>query len=333
MKKLKPNKTSLLITTGDADGIGFEVTAKALSKLPSLFFKSTNACIFISEKFEKRYLRLLNRKFSITTLKKPSSSFSLSDLDCTDSKSKRPELFLVIAPDSPADWIYSLSKIALANPTHAALVTAPLSKTLIKDAGYSAIGHTEILSEISGVKSLYMGFAGKYFNVVLLTGHIPLSQVSSAIKLIDWSNVSKVAKQFLSALPNPKKPIGLLGVNPHAGEKGMISSGEEVLLEKQITALGKDLDITGPLVPDAAFLKANWKKYGLYLCCYHDQGLIPFKAIHGQDSGVHVTLGLPFVRTSVDHGTAKEIYGKNKANPNSMKEALVLAKTLLSAQA
>ena len=109
----------------------------------------------------------------------------------------------------------------------------------------------------------------------------------------------------------------------------MISMGEENYLSKQIKLNKGKLNIKGPLVPDAAFLKSNWGKFSVYLCPYHDQGLIPFKAIHGQDSGVHVTLGLPFVRTSVDHGTAKEIFGKNIANPNSMKEALLLAVRLL----
>jgi 4-hydroxythreonine-4-phosphate dehydrogenase len=219
--------------------------------------------------------------------------------------------------------------LALRDPKTTALVTGPLSKTLIKSAGYKAIGHTEILSQVSNVKNLYMGFVGKFFNVILMTGHIPLQSVSNELKKLDWENVLLIAHRFSKGLPLAKKPMALVALNPHAGEKGMISAGEDDFLKAKMKILAEN-QIQGPLVPDAAFLKANWKRYSVYLCCYHDQGLIPFKAIHGQDSGVHVTLGLPFVRTSVDHGTAKEIYGQNKANPNSMKEALALAKRLLS---
>ena len=109
-----------------------------------------------------------------------------------------------------------------------------------------------------------------------------------------------------------------MGLNPHAGEKGIIGNCEADLFRKLPSAF------SGPLVPDAAFLKKNWKTYSLYLCLYHDQGLIPFKLVHGQDSGVHITLGLPFLRTSVDHGTAEDIFNKNVANHASMLEAIQL---------
>lgn len=329
MKIQVPSKKNLLITTGDADGIGFEVAAKAISATPPSFFKVNRVCIFVTEDFQRRYLTLLKKKFSITLLNKASSAFSVKDLD-NSSKNRKPNLFLVVASDSPADWIYNLSKICLSDSKNTALVTGPLSKTLIKSAGYSAVGHTEILSLVSGVKPLYMGFVGKFFNVVLLTGHIPLTQVSNTLRDLDWAQIHSLSRRFLKGVcGREKKAMALVALNPHAGEHGMISNGEEDFLKQQLDILADPI-LEGPLVPDAAFLKPNWKKYGLYLCPYHDQGLIPFKTIHGQDSGVHVTLGLPFVRTSVDHGTAKEIFGKNQANPNSMKEALQLARKLLA---
>ena len=116
--------------------------------------------------------------------------------------------------------------------------------------------------------------------------------------------------------------MALVGLNPHAGEKGLIGKFESENLKPVLTQIKKKHSVEGPLVPDAAFFDDNWKKYSTYVCLYHDQGLIPFKMVHGQDSGVHLTLGLPFIRTSVDHGTAKNIFGKNKANPNSMIEAV-----------
>ncbi|MCB0363235.1 MAG: 4-hydroxythreonine-4-phosphate dehydrogenase PdxA, partial [Bdellovibrionales bacterium] len=136
--------------------------------------------------------------------------------------------------------------------------------------------------------------------------------------LIAASRLRKLLKPSLR-----EKPIALVGLNPHAGEDSLIGNEEEKIF---LTAL-KEADrnkiaVEGPLVPDAAFSPENWSRYSVFVCPYHDQGLIPFKMIHGQKSGVHITMGLPFVRTSVDHGTAKNIFGKNRANPNSMVEAL-----------
>lgn len=322
---MKLNKRNLLVTTGDADGIGFEVAAKALCRLPSAFFKTNRIFLFVTKSYQKKYFKLLERRFYLNIVSMSSKDFQLWDFTI---RTKKPILNFIIASDSPADWIFSLAKVCLENPISTGLVTGPLSKTLIQDAGHSFIGHTEILSHVSKTKSLYMGFVGTYFNVMLLTGHIPLSRVSKDLKKINWKHVFKIANTFRQGLPKKNKPIAMVGVNPHAGEKGLISTGEDDYLLKQIKSQSS-VKLVGPLVPDAAFLKPNWGKYSVYLCPYHDQGLIPFKAIHGQDSGVHVTLGLPFVRTSVDHGTAKEIFGGDRANPNSMKEALLLASRLL----
>ena len=325
------NKKTLLVTTGDSDGVGFEVAAKALIALPSVFFKTATVCVFVTKKFEKRYFTLLCKTFRVVTLQVASSAFAL-DLLVRQPVSKKSILYFVVCSDTPPDWIFSLAQLCLKAPASCALVTAPLSKTLIKAAGYSEIGHTEILATVSKSNSLYMAFVGKYFNVVLLTGHIPLRLASDALKDIQWDTVSKLIAKFIAGLRQPKKPVGIVGMNPHAGEGGLISCGEDVLIKEQIEKINKSqskIKWEGPLVPDAAFLKTNWNRYSVYLCGYHDQGLIPFKSIHGQDSGVHVTLGLPFIRTSVDHGTAKDIFGKNRANPNSMIEALLLAKKLI----
>lgn len=330
---MKPlNRITLLLTTGDADGVGFEVTAKALLLLPASFFSSTSVCVFISKSFQKSYLKRLQKKFNVVLLSLPSAQFSESCLITPSEKKRRQTLFVVIAEDRPPDWIFNLSKVCQKSPDSMALVTGPLSKTLIVSSGYSAIGHTEILSQATGSMPLYMGFVGKYFNVILLTGHIPIKKVSSGLKNLNWQKTFQIIRSFVEKLGGAEKPMGLLALNPHAGEQGLISQGEDEFLKDKIAFLNSDSRfpiIEGPLVPDAAFLKTNWKRYSAYVCTYHDQGLIPFKTIHGQDSGVHVTLGLPFIRTSVDHGTAKAIFGKNLANPNSMKEAILLAKQLL----
>jgi len=117
-----------------------------------------------------------------------------------------------------------------------------------------------------------------------------------------------------------------LGLNPHAGDSGLIGSFDDLVLKPILDRLRQEgFLIEGPLVPDVAFLKTNWKKYLAYVACYHDQGLIPFKMIHGFESGVHLTLGLPFIRTSVDHGTAKDLFDLDHADDRSMREAIKAA--------
>ncbi|HEY1079208.1 MAG TPA: 4-hydroxythreonine-4-phosphate dehydrogenase PdxA, partial [Bdellovibrio sp.] len=216
------------------------------------------------------------------------------------------------------------AKACLQKKIHA-LATAPLSKTSIKEAGFKDLGHTDILKRLSKSKHVNMGFIGDKFNVVLATAHIPLKKTSQSLNFTVLAQALLNANSLRLRLPaaQQKRPIGILGLNPHSGEKGLIGQ-EEQLLFPQLLAFAKEnkIPVEGPLVPDAAFFPGNWKRYSVYLAMYHDQGLIPFKMIHGQDSGVHVSLGIPFIRTSVDHGTAKDIFGKNVANPNSMLDSL-----------
>jgi 4-hydroxythreonine-4-phosphate dehydrogenase len=170
-----------------------------------------------------------------------------------------------------------------------------------------------------------MGFVGEKFNVVLTTAHLPISQVTKHLSFSTVAEALLHANELRKALPAKirNKPIGVLGLNPHAGEQGLIGQ-EELMIFPNLASFAKEkgIPVVGPLVPDAAFFPENWGKFSIYLCLYHDQGLIPFKMIHGQDSGVHISLGIPFVRTSVDHGTAKDIFSKNKANPNSMIDSI-----------
>ncbi len=172
-----------------------------------------------------------------------------------------------------------------------------------------------------------MGFLGAKFCVVLATGHEPLSAATSNFSATTLKNALHAANSLRLTLPNSRaqRPLAVVGMNPHAGEGGLLGR-EEGWMSAVIKNLEPELgEIAGPLVPDAAFMPFNWKTYSVYLCPYHDQGLIPFKMVHGFKGGVHLTLGLPFVRTSVDHGTAKELFGKNKAEFGSMKDAILTA--------
>jgi 4-hydroxythreonine-4-phosphate dehydrogenase len=172
-----------------------------------------------------------------------------------------------------------------------------------------------------------MSFWGDKFNLVLATSHIPLRDMASQLTPPTIENCIQVALMSRRLLPARKKilPVGVLGLNPHAGENGLIGTEERDMLCPLIRKLrNSGVEIEGPLVPDAAFLPKNLKRYSFYVALYHDQGLIPFKLLNGS-RGAQVSLGLPFVRTSVDHGTAKDIFGLNKADPSSMKFAIELA--------
>jgi 4-hydroxythreonine-4-phosphate dehydrogenase len=312
------SKTKILITTGDSDGIGWEVTAKALhtlgpkSGVQFFFFRHAHAPRI------RNLERLIKGKFKCEVV---------PHLEAARELPFNPKTLVEIRSEqAPARWVEHAATACLQG-SFQALVTAPLSKISIIDAGLKDIGHTEILARITGVQDLFMGFLGRKFCVVLATGHQPLAAALAQLNPERLSKAVMAALQLRSLLPPAKVslPLAVVGVNPHAGEGGLLGK-DEIWFKKIVADLkAKKLAIEGPLAPDAAFLPGNWPRHSVYICPYHDQGLIPFKMIHGFDSGVHLTLGLPFVRTSVDHGTAKDLYGKNQARPGSMKDALTAA--------
>ena len=213
------------------------------------------------------------------------------------------------------------------------LVTAPINKAAMQMAGFQFPGHTEFLAHQFGVKEGLMMMISDSLKVGLVTGHIALNQVSPSItkdnirsKLDILVNTMKV--DFGIARP----VIAVLGLNPHAGESGSIGREEEEILRPAIIEAKKSGDmIMGPYPADGFFGSMNHKKFDAVLAMYHDQGLIPFKILHFQD-GVNFTAGLPFVRTSPDHGTAYEIAGKNEADPSSFRAALFAAIDIFKAR-
>lgn len=308
----------IAITTGDVDGIGLEVTEKALHRLGP----QKGACFLIwrSEPSLPKSLKRLSRHFQILTFHSPDEALAYF----LSPAMKPRQLVEIVSNESPALWVEQTARWCQEKKIHG-MVTGPLSKTEIFRAGLRDMGHTDILKRITQTSQVHMGFVGNKFNVVLATAHIPLSQVAESLSEQSLQAALAAANGLRLKLSKglQKKPIALLGLNPHAGEEGLIGKEEATLLMTALSdAKKRKIPVVGPLVPDAAFLEENWKKYSVYLSLYHDQGLIPFKVIHGQKSGVHISLGLPFVRTSVDHGTAKDIFGKNKAVANSMQDAI-----------
>lgn len=212
------------------------------------------------------------------------------------------------------------------NKEYAALVTGPINKKIINDYGFEFSGHTEFLADISQTKNVVMLLANSKVKVALLTTHIPLNKVSESIstkKIIETIKILNENLKRLWKIKNPK--ICVLGLNPHAGEGGFMGSEEIEIIEPAINALlSEKICVEGPISADTAFIKEKTSKYDAYLAMFHDQGLPVLKSMGFGDS-VNITLGLPFTRISVDHGTAYELAGKNKADFSSFKKSMELA--------
>jgi 4-hydroxythreonine-4-phosphate dehydrogenase len=210
-----------------------------------------------------------------------------------------------------------------------ALVTAPISKANLAAAGLLSTGHTELLAELAGGVPVRMMMAGPKLRVVLVTTHLRLSTVPRAITtplVLETIRIADRALRHQFKLAKPR--LAVAGLNPHAGDQGLFGDEEARHIAPAIRAARRaGIDARGPLGADSAFPHALAGQFDAVVCMYHDQGLAPFKLLHFAD-GVNVTLGLPFVRTSPDHGTAHDIAGRGIADWRSMAAALRLAATL-----
>jgi 4-hydroxythreonine-4-phosphate dehydrogenase len=215
----------------------------------------------------------------------------------------------------------------------AAMVTAPINKAVLNEAGFPHPGHTEFLAALTGARRAVMMLASEKLRVVPLTIHLPVAEVPAAVSK---QAVFETAEIILTALRrdfgilNPR--LAVAGLNPHAGEEGMLGAEEEEIIAPAIAALkARGFAVRGPLSADTLFHEEARRSYDAALCMYHDQALIPIKTLSFWD-GVNVTLGLPIVRTSPDHGTALDIAGTGKADPRSMIAAVKLAADMADAR-
>jgi len=209
--------------------------------------------------------------------------------------------------------------------TLSALVTCPITKSALKMAGYEYPGHTEMLAHLTNAPEHLMMMAGRRLKVVLVTIHEPLGRVSSLIteeRIISCIRLTYLALWQDFGLDVPR--IAVAALNPHAGEQGMFGEEESRVIAPAVEVCRSVYDVSGPWPADTVFHRALSGEFDAVIAMYHDQGLIPFKLVHFSD-GVNVTLGLPIVRTSVDHGTAYDIAGKGKADSSSLRMAFELA--------
>ena len=305
-KKNFPLKNRIALTTGDPRGIGLVIAKQSLKSLGP----------------KKNFQFLIWTHKQADTLQVPAfKTFTASSaVQAFAHKFKENHLIQIKSKKGPGEWLLSAGKKAL-NQEISALITGPVNKNQLKK--YKAVGQTDLLKKQAQTPNIFMCFRGKFFNVILLTDHVPFKKVK-----IDKQRLSNLLKLALlnrkALLPSlQKKPLGVLGLNPHAGEKGLLGSEEEKTLKP---LLKKWKEVEGPLSPDSAFLKKNWRKYSFFIALYHDQGLIPFKMIHNH-KGFAQSLGLPFLRLGVDHGTGLDLKNKEISHESllsALKESLRL---------
>src|SRR5665213_922961 len=328
------------ISLGDVTGIGPEVALKAVAAESK---KDDFKYLFIGD---EKILARLNEKFSINLpLKKISDYAAVGKFFFTNpfsekltGKNSGTGILPVGSPLAAKAAIASLRDGAerCLRGELDALVTAPVNKEAIIRAGHkNFVGQTEFLSELAGVKRTAMMLLGhdeknRWLRVALATVHISLKSVPEKLTAEKITLAIELATQACRDLQLPCARIAVAGLNPHAGEGGEFGDEEIKIISPTISALQKKgFDIVGPLSGDTVFHYALRGDFDAVVAMYHDQGLAPLKAV-AFDTGVNWTLGLPFIRTSPDHGTAYDIAGKGIANPSSMIAAIRLAKQLAS---
>ncbi len=283
----------IAITVGDPAGIGPEIAEKAVADP-----RVTSLCEPVLYAPERAVLR-------------PIKSGELS----------------AAAGQAAHDVIVRAVRDALAGRV-TAIATAPINKEAFALAGLPWRGHTELLQELTRAPRVAMMFHAEALRVVLATVHVPLSEVPATLTPARLRDAIELAAEWLPRFGIAAPRLALAALNPHAGEHGVIGRDEQQVLEPVAAGCrAHGIDITGPLPADTVFVRAVRGEFDAVVACYHDQGLIPVKLL-AFGRAVNVTLGLPIVRTSVDHGTAFDIAGKGVADPSSMIEAVLLAAKL-----
>lgn len=337
----------IAITMGDPAGIGPEIILKAFRDAPEL----THGCIVIGDLGTLRRAGESLNHFGRTSL-------PVARVDTLTSMGWVPEgcvpVLQVIAPlegiplgtvsaeagRAAGDCVRWAARAALAGQIRA-IVTAPLHKESLAAAGFNYPGHTELLQAEAaahlrrpvGKLPVRMMLANEELRTVLVSIHLSLRDAIAAVTVSSVLQTLRIAHQSLSVALGRAPRIGVAGLNPHAGEGGLFGTEERDIIAPAIAAARiEGVDATGPYAPDTVFMRARTKlstpgEFDVVIAMYHDQGLIPVKYL-GVDKGVNVTLGLPLVRTSPDHGTAFDIVGTDRADASSLIEAIRMARTL-----
>ena len=319
------------ISLGDVTGIGPEVTLKAVAAEAQT---DDTRYLVIGD---AAHARRLNEHLG---LKLPLQNYTTKDAPgkfflCQPLPDSLPEDLMEGSPAAAraaVTWVREGAERCLRQELDA-LVTAPVNKEAIVRAGQAFVGQTEFLSQLAGTSRTAMMLLGqddrgRWLRVALATTHLPLKLVSDHLTQSKIEMVIELAAQACRDLALPRARVAVCGLNPHAGEGGNMGTEEQTIIGPAVGATRRrQIDVVGPLSADALFYHAFKGEYDAVVAMYHDQGLVPLKMI-GFETGVNWTLGLPFIRTSPDHGTAYNIAGQGIANPSSMLAAIRLAKRL-----
>jgi 4-hydroxythreonine-4-phosphate dehydrogenase len=320
------------ITMGDPTGIGPEIIVKALSMEEPC--RACRPVVFGDREVLSRAIQIQNLSTTLEAIDQiPQDGylpqkiffFPLSQLDITSLHFGQPD---TACGEAMVRYIKEAVKRAM-NRELDAITTCPINKKAMNEAGYSFPGHTELLAHLVGAQSVAMMFLGSKWRIVLVTIHLPLKDVSGSVsrdRILSILRLTDKGMKKYFGIPHPK--IGVLGLNPHCGEGGLLGEEEtREILPAIAEARLLGMDVEGPFPADSFFNISGRYAFDAVISMYHDQGLIPIKMLDFKEA-VNFTLGLPFIRTSVDHGTAYDIAGKGLADPSNLVKAILTAANL-----
>jgi 4-phospho-D-threonate 3-dehydrogenase / 4-phospho-D-erythronate 3-dehydrogenase len=325
--KGKKSKPVIAVTMGDPRGIGPEVVVKALNR--AAIRRACTPLVLGDAGILRATIDRLHFRLEVEEIGEripEGKPEVLSILPLSQLASALNPMGISAEEGGRASFLYieKAGQMVMAGQVDG-ISTAPVSKEAISGAGIPFRGHTEYLAEISSTKEFVMMLAGKRLKVALVTTHLPLGEVAQALqeeKIFSVIVITGVGLQKYFHRPNPR--IAVAAFNPHAGEGGLFGREEEIIGRAIQKASAEGFLVSGPWPADSLFFRAKNGEFDAVVCMYHDQALIPLKLLHFE-SAVNVTLGLPFVRTSVDHGVALDIAGRGVASSRSMEEAILLA--------
>lgn len=323
-------KVKLGITIGDFNGIGPEVIIKALSN--SKLLEYVTPVIYGSTKVMAYHKNIVKQNSFTFSAINSINNVSYNKINVYNVWNEQANIELGKATEEGGKYAYMALEKAVEDAKNGdidAIVTAPINKNAMQLAGFKHTGHTEYLQEAFNAPETTMTLVSDALRVALVTNHLPVQDIKSGISREKIIKKLKVVIRSLKEDFSIERPnIAVLGLNPHAGDDGLIGTEEQEIIRPAIKdAKNKGILVSGPYPADGFFGNGDFRKFDAIVAMYHDQGLIPFKLL-SFGNGVNYTAGLPIVRTSPDHGTAFNIAGKNMASADSMRKAIYLARDL-----
>jgi 4-hydroxythreonine-4-phosphate dehydrogenase len=341
---MTPVRPILGITMGDPAGVGPEITVKALAQPETA--KACRPIVIGDRSVMAATLDLLDSSLALHAVRSPAECrFAPDSIECLDLGNVDAARLLkgrVSAEAGRAAYAFIETAVGLCQSKEIdGLVTAPINKESLAAAGVEHSGHTEILARLSGTTDFAMLLMGKELKVIHVTTHVALRRVPDLVTRDRVLRVIGLAQRAMNGLGQSRPRIAVCGLNPHAGEDGLFGDEERTSIVPAVEAARSEgLDVSGPLPADTLFSRARGGEFDIVVAMYHDQGHVPVKTVgftYDESagtwtglSGVNVTVGLPFLRVSVDHGTAFDRAWKGIANPESMVEALDVAVRMLA---